>query len=50
MPNPPQPALAQQNQPQQPADDAPDRESRQETRNYEVNKRFSTCVQYQARE
>jgi hypothetical protein len=38
VPNPPQPALAQQNQPQQPVDDAPDRESRQETRNYEVNK------------
>ena len=38
MPNPPQPAVAQQDPAQQPVDDGPDRESRQETRNYEVNK------------
>ena len=38
VPNPPQPALAQQDDPQQPVDNGPDRESRQETRNYEVNK------------
>jgi flagellar M-ring protein FliF len=38
VPNPPQPALAQEDEAQQPIDNGPDRESRQETRNYEVNK------------
>ena len=38
VPNPPQPANVQQDDVQQPVDNAPDRESRQETRNYEVNK------------
>ena len=38
VPNPPQPALAQQAEVQQPVDDGPDRESRQETRTDEVNK------------
>ena len=38
VPNPPQPALAQEDEAQQPVDNGPDRESRQETRNYEVNK------------
>ena len=38
VPNPPEPALAQGNNAQQQVDNGPDRESRQETRNYEVNK------------
>jgi flagellar M-ring protein FliF len=38
VPNPPQPAVAQQNNAQEQAANGPDRESRQETRNYEVNK------------
>ena len=38
VPNPPEPAVAQQNNAQEQAANGPDRESRQETRNYEVNK------------
>lgn len=38
VPNPPQPVPAAQADPQQAEINAPDRESRQETRNYEVNK------------
>lgn len=38
VPNPPEPALAQGNNAQEQVDNGPDRESRQETRNYEVNK------------